>query len=131
MDFINPSDWKRPSGFANGVVAEGRLFFVAGQIGWDPQQHLVSDDFAPQAVQALRNIETILQSGGARPEHVVRMTWYVTDKHAYNGAVQVVGAAYREMFGTHYPAMTLVEVADLLEEGALVEIEATAVIPNQ
>ena len=129
MHFINPSDWKRPTGYANGVIAEGRLFFVAGQIGWDTQQNLVSNDFGEQAAQALRNIAAVLEAGGAKPEYVVRMTWYVTDKRAYNTAAKAVGAAYREVFGTHYPAMTLVEVADLLEDGALVEIEATAVVP--
>ena len=131
MHFINPPDWKRPSGYANGVIAEGRLFFVAGQIGWDGQQNLVSADFGEQAAQALCNIAAVLEAGGAKPEHVTRMTWYVTDKQVYNAAANTVGAAYREVFGTHYPSMTLVEVADLLEDGALVEIEATAVIPNE
>ena len=131
MHFINPPDWKQPSGYANGVIAEGRLFFVAGQIGWDTQQQLVSNDFGEQAAQALRNIATILEAGGAKPEHVVRMTWYVTDKQVYKAATKATGAAYRDVFGTHYPAMTLVEVTDLLEDDALVEIEATAVIPNE
>ena len=130
MHFINPPDWKRPLGFANGVIAEGKLFFVAGQIGWDGQQNLVSDDFGEQAAQALRNIAAVLEAGGAKPEHVVRMTWYVTDKQIYNAALKAVGSAYRDVFGAHYPAMTLVEVADLLEDGALVEIEATAVVPH-
>ena len=131
MEFINPPDWKRPSGFANGVIAEGKLFFVAGQVGWDDEQNIVSDDFGEQSSQALRNIAAVLEAGGAKPEHVVRMTWYVTDKQIYNAATEAVGAAYREVFATHYPAMTLVEVTDLLEDGALVEIEATAVIPNE
>jgi len=131
MHFINPLDWKQPSGYANGVIAEGRLFFIAGQVGWDTQQQLVSNDFGEQAAQALRNIASILEAGGAKPEHVVRMTWYVTDKQVYNAATKAIGAAYRELFGTHYPAMTLVEVTDLLEDGALVEIEATALIPNE
>ncbi len=131
MQFINPSDWKRPSGYANGVIAEGRLFFVAGQIGWDGEQKLVSEDLGEQTTQALRNIKSVLLAGGAKPEHVVRMTWYVTDKQAYNAATKTIGAAYREVFGAHYPAMTLVQVADLLEEGAQIEIEATAVIPNE
>lgn len=129
MHFINPPDWKRPLGYANGVIAEGKLFFVAGQIGWDGQQNLVSNDFGEQAAQALRNIAAVLEAGGAKPEHITRMTWYVTDKRAYNAAAKAVGAAYREVFDTHYPAMTLVEVADLLEDGAMVEIEATAVVP--
>ena len=129
MQFINPPDWKRPTGYANGVIAEGKLFFVAGQIGWDGQQNLVSDDFGEQTAQALRNIAEVLRAGAAKPENVVRMTWYVTDKQVYNAAAKAIGAAYREVFGAHYPAMTLVEVADLLEPGALVEIEATAVVP--
>ena len=131
MQFIDPSDWKRPLGYANGTIAEGKLFFVAGQIGWDGQQILVSDDLAEQTAQALRNIVAVLEAGGSKPEHVVRMTWYVTDKQAYNAATKEIGEAYREVFGMHYPAMTLVEVADLLESGALIEIEATAVIPNE
>ena len=129
MQFINPPDWKRPTGYANGVIAEGKLFFVAGQIGWDGQQNLVSDDFGEQTAQALRNIAEVLRAGAAKPKNVVWMTWYVTDKKAYNAAAKAIGAAYREVFGAHYPAMTLVEVADLLEPGALVEIEATAVVP--
>ena len=129
MQFINPPDWKRPTGYANGVIAEGKLFFVAGQIGWDGQQNLVSDDFGEQTAQALRNIAEVLRAGAAKPENVVRMIWYVTDKQVYNAAAKAIGAAYREVFGAHYPAMTLVEVADLLEPGALVEIEATAVVP--
>ncbi len=129
MHFINPPTWKRPIGYTNGIMAEGKLFFVAGQIGWDSQQKLVSDDLGAQAAQALRNIAEVLAAGGAKPEHVVRMTWYVTDKRAYNASLKAIGDAYREVFGTHYPAMTLVEVADLLEDGALVEIEATAVVP--
>ena len=129
MKSINPPDWKRPSGYSNGVIAEGKLFFMAGQIGWDAQQNLVSEDFGEQAGQALRNIAAVLEAGGAKTEHVVRLTWYVTDKQLYNAATKAIGAAYREVFGNHYPAMTLVEVADLLENGALVEIEATAVVP--
>ena len=130
MQFINPSEWVRPSGYNNGVLAEGRLLFIAGQIGWDAQQRLVSDDFGEQTTQVLQNIAAVLGAAGAQPSHVVRMTWYVTDKHAYLNASEVVGQAYCAVFGKHYPAMTLVEVADLLEEGALVEIEATAVVPG-
>lgn len=129
MRFLQPPDWAPAKGYANGILAEGRLLFVAGQIGWDAQQRLVSADFAEQTRQALENIAAVLEAGGARPEHVARMTWYVTDKHAYNAAQRAIGEAYRAVFGRHYPAMTLVEVADLLEPGALVEIEATAVVP--
>ena len=129
MTFLQPSDWARPSGYSNGVLAEGRLVFVAGQIGWDAQQRLVADDVAGQTEQALKNIAAVLAEAGAGPEHVVRMTWYVTDKRAYLAATRDIGRAYRAVFGDHYPAMTLVQVADLLEDGALVEIEATAVVP--
>lgn len=130
MRFLQPPGWAPPKGYANGVLADGRLLFVAGQIGWDSQQRLVSDDVAEQTRQALENIAAVLREGGARPEHVARMTWYVTDKRAYLAAQRAIGEAYRAVFGTHYPAMTLVEVADLLEPGALVEIEATAVLPR-
>ena len=130
MRVLQPPDWLPPKGYANGVITEGRLVFVAGQIGWDAEQQLVSDSFADQARQALENIVSVLEHGGARPEHVARMTWYVADKNAYVAAQRAIGEAYRAVFGTHYPAMTLVEVADLLEPGALVEIEATAVIPR-
>ena len=130
MRFLQPPDWAPAKGYANGVLTEGRLLFVAGQIGWDGQQRLVSDDFAEQTRQALENVAAVLEHGGARPEHVARMTWYVTDKQVYLAAQRAIGQAYRAVFGDHYPAMTLVEVADLLEPGALVEIEATAVLPR-
>lgn len=130
MRFLHPPDWLPPKGYANGILADGPVLFVAGQIGWDAAQRLVSDDFAEQTRQALENIAAVLREGGARPEHVARMTWYVTDKQAYLAAQRAIGAAYRAVFGDHYPAMTLVEVADLLEPGALVEIEATAVLPR-
>ena len=130
MTILQPPDWARPSGYSNGVAARGTLVFVAGQIGWDGQQRLVSADLVPQVEQALKNVVAVLAEAGAGPEHVARMTWYVTDKHAYNAAVRDIGRAYRTVFGAHFPAMTLVEVADLLEDGALVEIEATAVLPD-
>ncbi len=130
MQIIQPPDWKPPKGYANGVLAEGRLLFVAGQIGWDAEQRLISDDFAAQTEQALKNIVAVVREAGGSPEHVARMTWYVADKHVYNAAQAEIGRAYRAVFGRHYPAMTLVEVADLLEPGALVEIEATAVVPR-
>lgn len=129
MRFLQPPGWTPPKGYANGILAEGRLLFVAGQVGWDAEQRFVSDDFAAQTEQALRNVAAVLAEGGAAPRHVVRLTWYVADKHAYRAAQREVGRAYRAVFGTHFPTMTLVEVADLLEDGALVEIEATAVVP--
>ena len=130
MQTLQPPDWLRPKGYANGTVAEGRLVFVAGQIGWNAQQQIVSDDLAEQAEQALRNIAAVLAEAGAQPEHVARLTWYVTDRHAYLAAQREIGRAYRAVFGDHYPVMTLVEVVALLEPGAHVEIEATAVLPD-
>jgi len=127
---IEPAGWPRPRGYANGVAARGTLVAVAGQVGWDPRtEHLVSDDLAAQAAQALRNVVAVLAAAGAEPAHVVRLTWYVTDRAAYLAAREALGAAYRETFGAHYPAMTLLVVAGLLEPGAKVEIEATAVVP--
>lgn len=126
---LRPDGWPRPRGYSHGIAAAGTQIFVAGQIGWNEHARLVSSDFAEQAAQALRNVATVLASGGALPEHVVRLTWYVIDRHEYSTALKRIGSAYREIFGTHYPAMTLVQVAALLEEGAKVEIEATAVVP--
>lgn len=132
MQFLQPPGWAAPKGYANGVAAEGggRLVFVAGQVGWDAGQRFVSDDLAEQTGQALANVAAVLAEADGRPEHVVRLTWYVTDKRAYLAQNKAIGAAYRRVFGTHFPAMSLVEVADLLEDGALVEIEATAVVPR-
>lgn len=130
MRFLQPAGWAPPKGYANGVAARGTLVVVAGQIGWDAEQRLVSDDLAAQTAQALQNVAAVLAEAGARPEHVVRLTWYVTDKTDYEAATRSIGHAYRATFGGHFPAMTLVEVAALLEPGALVEIEATAVIPD-
>lgn len=131
MQLLHPPGWAAPKGYANGVAAEGRLVFVAGQIGWDAGQRLVSGDLAEQTEQALANIVAVLAEADGRPEHVVRLTWYVTDKRAYLAQNKAIGAAYRRVFGAHFPAMTLVEVADLLEDGAQVEIEATAVVPHR
>ena len=128
---IRPAGWPRPAGYADGIVAEGRLLAISGQIGWDPvtgQFH--SDDFAEQTAQALRNVGTVLRAAGAEPAHLVRLTWFVTDRAAYVAARRAIGTAYREILGAHYPAMSVVVVAGLLEERALVEIEATAVIPS-
>ena len=130
MQILQPPDWPRPKGYANGIVAEGRVVFVAGQIGWNAEQRLVSRDLVRQAEQALKNIVAVLDEAGARPEHVARMTWYVTDKRSYIDAQADIGQVYRTVMGMHFPAMTLVEVSGLLEEGAVVEIEATAVLPG-
>lgn len=126
---VQPAGWKRPRGYSNGVAARGELLFLAGQIGWNEHEQLVSSDFAEQTAQALRNVVAVLAAAGAAPEHLVRMTWYVTDKREYTAAAQAIGEHYREIIGSVYPAMTLVQVADLLEDGAKVEIEATAVVP--
>jgi enamine deaminase RidA (YjgF/YER057c/UK114 family) len=128
-DFVNPPGWPRPSGYSNGVVAEGRYVAISGQIGWNERNELVSEDFLEQARQALRNIVAVVRAAGGAPEHLVRLTWYVTDKNEYRAALRALGTSYREIVGEHYPAMALVQVADLLEEGAKVEIEATAVLP--
>ncbi|GGX29554.1 RidA family protein [Undibacterium squillarum] len=128
---LQPDGWPRPSGYANGIAASGTMVFVSGMIGWDQHQQLVSDDFVLQARQALQNIVDVLASGGAEPAHVVRLTWYVTDKAEYLAQRKALGAVYREIFGRHFPAMTAVQVAALMEDGAKVEIEATAVIPSR
>jgi enamine deaminase RidA (YjgF/YER057c/UK114 family) len=126
---LQPVGWAAPKGYANGVVAEGRLVFVAGQIGWNGQGVFESDDFVAQTRQALVNVVAVLAEAGATPAQLTRLTWYITDKHAYLAQQREIGRAYREVIGAHYPAMTLVQVAALLEDRALVEIEATAVMP--
>ena len=131
---IHPEGWRAPSGYANGVLSEapGRLLSVAGQIAWDAEGRLVGeDDFAVQFRQALSNVVDVVRAAGGEPRHVQEMTVYVTDKHAYVASVKAVGGAWRELMGRHYPAMALVQVADLLEEGALVEIQARAVLPPE
>lgn len=125
-----PPGWKKPKGYANGIAARGTIVTVAGQIGWNANEEFDTDDFAGQSRQALMNIVAVLREAGAEPRHLVRLTWYVTDKHEYLGALGAVGAAYREVIGRHYPAMTLVEVRRLVEDRAKVEIEATAVLPD-
>jgi enamine deaminase RidA (YjgF/YER057c/UK114 family) len=130
MQVILPPGWPRPKGYANGVIANGRMLFIAGMIGWDSQGVFHSDDFAAQARQALENIVAVLREAGGRPEHIVRMTWYVTDKREYMAAGRDIGKAYRELIGVYNAAMTAVEVKALLEDRAKVEIEATAVLPG-
>ena len=129
MQRLNPASWARPRGYSNGVVAEGRMVFIAGQVGWNGQMQFTTDDFAGQVRQALANTVAVLAEAGAGPEHIVRMTWYVTDKQEYLAASAAVGAAYRELIGSNYPAMTLVQVSALVEDRAKVEIESTAVVP--
>ena len=130
MDFLQPADWKRPKGYANGVAAKGRTIFVSGMIGWDAQGKLVSKDFVEQVRQTLKNIVHVLAEARAKPEHIVRMNWYVVDKKEYIGAYKELGKVYREIIGSHYPAMTAVQVIGLIEDGARVEIEVTAVLPD-
>lgn len=127
---ILPEGWPRPKGYANAVVARGRTLAIAGMIGWDAQGRFHSDDFAAQARQALANVAEVLRAAGARPEHIVRMTWYVTDKREYLAAGAQIGQAFRELIGHYAIAMTAVEVKALIEDRAKVEIEATAVIPD-
>lgn len=127
---LHPAHWKRAVGYANGVMARGRTIYTGGLVGWDADQQFRTNDFAGQVRQVLENIVAVLAEGGAAPEHLVRLTWYVTDKHEYLGALREVGAAYRDVIGRHYPAMALVQVVALVEDRAKVEIEATAVIPD-
>ena len=131
MKVLEPPGWTKPKGYANGVAARGTLVFVGGQIGWNAKQAFESDDFVAQARQALANVAAVLAEAGARPEHIVRMTWYVTDRDEYVANLRALGAAYRDVIGRHFPAMTAVEVAALIESRAKVEIEATAVIPDE
>ena len=129
MKILQPPTWSRPRGYSNGIAARGTVVFIGGQVGWDAQCRFASDEFTAQARQALANIVAVLAEAGGRPEHIARMTWYVTDKREYIAAYQSIGEAYREIIGRHFPAMTAVIVAGLIEDGAKVEIEATAVIP--
>jgi len=130
MKMLQPPGWASPKGYSNGVAARGTMVFVAGQVGWDPQRRIEPGGFVAQATRALSNIVAILAEAGARPEHIVRMTWYVVDKDEYDASLRELGKAYREIIGRHFPAMTAVQVAGLVEEGARVEIEATAVVPD-
>ncbi len=130
MKVLQPPEWMRPRGYSNGIAARGTVVFISGQVGWDAQCRFTSDDFAAQARQALANIVAILAEAGGKPEHIARMTWYVTDKREYVAAYPAIGDAYREIIGRHFPAMTAVEVSALIEDRARVEIEATAVIPD-
>lgn len=130
MQILQPPTWVKPRGYANGVAASGRIVFIAGQVGWNAGGEFDASDFVGQARQALANIVTVLGQAGGRPEHIARMTWYVVDKNEYLASYRELGRAYREVIGKHYPAMTAVQVAGLVEDGAKVEIEATAVIPE-
>ena len=130
IEVLQPAGWAAPKGYANGIAARGRLVFVGGQIGWNSDQRFETTDFVGQARQALANVVAVLAAAGGRPEHLVRMTWYVVDKREYVASYRALGSAYREVVGRHFPAMTAVEVSALIEDAARVEIEATAVIPD-
>lgn len=127
---LQPAEWPRPKGYANGMAARGQMIFISGQIGWDADGQFNSDNLTAQVAQALRNIVRVLKEGQAQPRHLVRLTWYVLSRDAYVREVREIGAAYREIMGKNFPAMSVVEVRGLVEPRALVEIEATAVIPD-
>jgi len=129
LRILQPPGWARAKGFSNGIAASGRLVFIAGQIGWTPECKWEARDFAGQFRQALKNILEVLKEANGRPEHIVRLTWYVLDKHEYRDSLKNVGEAYRELMGRHYPTMAVVQVGGLVEEEARLEIEATAVVP--
>jgi enamine deaminase RidA (YjgF/YER057c/UK114 family) len=130
MQILQPPGWARPKGFANGIVAKGNLVFIAGQVGWTPEGKWEASDFAGQFRQALANILEVLAQAGGEPHHLVRLTWYVLDKEEYLGALRAVGKAYRDLMGRHFPTMAVVQVVGLVEPEARLEIEATAVIPE-
>ncbi len=129
MRILQPADWARPRGYSNGIEARGRMIFVAGQIGWDKDQRFPAKDFAGQFEQTLKNILAVLQEADAGPEHIVRMTWFITDKKAYLNDTRI-GEIYRRIMGRQFPTMSVVVVAGLIEDDALIEIETTAVIPD-
>ncbi len=130
MKLLQPPHWVRPRGYANGVEAKGRMVFVSGMVGWDANGEFAARDFVGQVQQALNNVVEVLKQADAKPEHVVRMTWYVVDKEEYVRSLKEIGLIYRKVMGWHYPAMTAVQVVALVEDGARVEIEATAVVPE-
>ena len=130
MEFLQPPNWPRPRGYSNGVSEKGRMIFVSGMVGWDEHETLVAQDFVGQARQALKNIIQVLAEANAKPEHIVRMTWYLMDKGEYAAALKELGHVYREVIGPHYPAMSAIQVSGLVVDGARVEIEATAVVAD-
>jgi enamine deaminase RidA (YjgF/YER057c/UK114 family) len=129
MKILEPPGWKRPNGYANGVAASGTTIFVAGQVGWNARSEFESDDLVAQVRQALANVNAVLAAGGAKPEHITRMTWYLTDKREYLARAKEIGAVFRELVGVYHAAMSAVEVRALVEDRAKVEIEVTAVVP--
>ena len=131
MTILEPPGWPRPKGYSAGISAEGTLVFVSGQVGWDAGGRFASTDLAGQVRQALRNVIAIVAAAGGRPEHITRMTWFITDKPAYVAGQKAVGEAYRDVMGRHFPAMSVIVVSALVEDAALVEIEATAVVSQK
>jgi enamine deaminase RidA (YjgF/YER057c/UK114 family) len=127
---LQPAEWARPKGYSNGIAARGTQVFIAGQIGWDSEQKFAHSGLAPQVRAALTNVIRVLAEAGGRPEHIVRLTWYVTSRRDYLDELPAIGAAYRAVMGRHFPAMSVVEVSALIEADAKVEIEATAVLPD-
>jgi enamine deaminase RidA (YjgF/YER057c/UK114 family) len=130
LTFLHPPSWKRPFGYANGIAAKGRIVFLAGQVGWNAEQKFESNDFVAQARQALANVVTLIAEAGGTVENITRLTWFVVDKTEYQARRGDLGKAYRNIMGEHFPAMSLVQVAALVEDCARVEIEATAVVPD-
>lgn len=128
---LQPPDWAKPIGYANGVMARGDVIFVGGQIGWNAQCEFETDDIVGQTAQTLRNVVAVLKEAGAGPEHITSMTWYLTDKKAYKANLKGIGTAYREIIGRHFPAMAVVQVTALIEDRAMVEIQACAVVPTK
>ena len=130
MTILQPPGWARAKGFSNGIAATGKLVFIAGQVGWTGEGKWEARDFAGQFKQALANILAVLAEAGGKPQHLVRLTWYVLDKREYMSSLKAVGEAYRELMGRHYPTMAVVQVSGLVEDAARLEIEATAVVPG-
>ena len=130
MKVLQPAGWPRPKGYANGIETQGRLVFLAGLIGWNVEEKFDAKDLPGQFEQLLRNLVTLLDEAGARPEHIVRMTWYITDKQAYLRDARRIGEIYREILGRVFPTMAVVQVVALMEDEALIEIETTAVVPD-
>jgi enamine deaminase RidA (YjgF/YER057c/UK114 family) len=129
IDILQPQGWPRPKGYSNGMMAQGRQVFVAGQVGWDAEGRFASPTLAGQVKQALENIRAVLAEANGKPEHIVRLTWYVTSRDEYHAELHEIGAAYRAVMGKHFPTMSVVQVVALMEKDAKVEIEATAVVP--
>jgi len=130
MEILQPPGWVRPKGYSNGISAFGRIVVTGGMVGWDHNEKFVAEDIVGQAAQTFKNIVAVLSEAGARPEHIIRLTWYIIDKVGYQNYLKEIGAAYQDAFGKHFPAMAVVEVSALMEDQAKIEIEATAVIPE-